>query len=61
MATLPKKTAAVVRELGTTYDRLLNLIRFGKMAPPAKDSSGDYCWTEEDVERARKALGKQAK
>jgi hypothetical protein len=51
------KTAAVSRELGTTYHRLFGLIRYGKLPPPARDSSGDYVWTRREVERARRMLG----
>jgi hypothetical protein len=57
MAVLPYlKTQAAVLELGTTYHRLIGLIRFRKIAPPGRDSSGDYVWTSEDLERARLAL-----
>ena len=31
-------------------------IRFAVIDPPAKDSSGDYQWTDADLERARQAL-----
>jgi hypothetical protein len=51
------KTPAVARLLGAPYWRLLSLIRWGRIEAPAKDSSGDYVWLPEDVERARKALG----
>jgi predicted site-specific integrase-resolvase len=50
------KSRAVAQALGVPYYRLFELIRSGKLVAPAKDSSGDYCWTEEDVERARAAL-----
>jgi hypothetical protein len=50
------KTAVAVRQLGTTYHRLMGLIRFAKIDPPARDSSGDYLWNEQDIERARQAL-----
>jgi hypothetical protein len=51
-----RKTPIAVRELATTYHRLIGLIRFGKITPPARDSSGDYLWTNADLERAREAL-----
>jgi hypothetical protein len=53
---LPIKTTAAVAALGTTYHRLIGLIRFGKIGPPEKDISGDYLWTPGDLERARQAL-----
>jgi hypothetical protein len=51
------KSRAVAQALGVPYHRLFELLRSGKLTPPAKDSSGDYVWTSEDVERARLALG----
>ncbi len=51
-----RKTPAAARELGITYHRLIGLIRFDKIEPPARDSSGDYVWTDDDLERARAAL-----
>jgi hypothetical protein len=50
------KTPVAVLELGTTYHKLIGLIRFGKIDPPGRDSSGDYLWTDADLARARKAL-----
>ena len=51
------KTMLAVRALDTTYHRLIGLLRFNKLnPPPEKDSSGDYIWSQEDLERARKAL-----
>jgi hypothetical protein len=55
-ATAYLKSTAAARQLGVTYSRLFTLIREGKEVPPAKDSSGDYVWTEQDVEAARQAL-----
>jgi hypothetical protein len=51
-----RKTPVAARELGTTYHRLIGLLRFGKIDPPARDTSGDYVWTDADLERARQAL-----
>ena len=52
-----RKTTVAVRELATTYHRLIGLIRFGKIDPiPGRDSSGDYLWSDEDMQRARQAL-----
>jgi hypothetical protein len=44
------------RELGIPYHRLIGLMRYGKIEPPERDSSGDYLWTDEDLARARHAL-----
>jgi hypothetical protein len=52
----PRKTPVVARELQVTYHRLIGLIRYGKITPPGRDSSGDFAWTDEDIERARRAL-----
>jgi hypothetical protein len=55
-ATLPLKTPEAARRLGVPYHRLFGLLRDGKLGPPQKDSSGEYVWGPEDVERARLAL-----
>ncbi len=54
--TLPRKTPAAARELGITCLRLYYLLRIGRISAPAKDTSGDYFWTNADLARARKAL-----
>jgi hypothetical protein len=52
-----RKTPVAARELGTTYHRLIGLIRFNKIDPiPARDTSGDFIWGDEDMDRARQAL-----
>ena len=51
------KSRAVADQLGVSYWRLFGLLRSGRIAPPGKDSSGDFVWLPEDVERARAALG----
>jgi hypothetical protein len=43
------------RELGWSITRLRSLIANGKIEPPEKDSSGDYVWSDDDLERARQA------
>lgn len=53
---MPKKTRQAAAELAISYCRLMSLIRCDKVAPPAKDSSGDYLWTEADIAAAREAL-----
>jgi hypothetical protein len=55
-ATVYLKSTAVARQLNVPYHRLFGLIRGGKLEPPLKDSSGDYVWLPEDLERARQAL-----
>jgi hypothetical protein len=56
IATPTRKSPVVADELGVGYYVLLGLIRGKRIRPPAKDSSGDYVWTESDVEAARQAL-----
>jgi DNA-binding transcriptional MerR regulator len=51
-----RKSPVAARELGVTYHRLMGLLRFNKILPPARDSSGDYLWGDADLERARQAL-----
>jgi hypothetical protein len=51
-----QKTPAVADLLGISYSRLINLLRTRRLVPPQKDTSGDYVWTSEDVERARQVL-----
>lgn len=51
-----RKTATAARELGISYSRLHGLLRAEKMAAPQKDTSGDYVWTDEDLEAARRAM-----
>jgi hypothetical protein len=54
------KTPEASRALGVTYHRLVGLLRFRKIDPlPEKDSSGDYVWTRDDLDRARRALRPQ--
>jgi DNA-binding transcriptional MerR regulator len=53
---MPTKTRKVAALLGVPEFRLHYAIRNGKIPPPAKDSSGDYCWSPDDIERARLAL-----
>ncbi len=53
------KTAAAADQLGISYYQLFGLLRFRKIKPPARDSSGDYVWTPGDVKRARHALDRR--
>jgi hypothetical protein len=50
------KTSAVACQLGVPYYVLFDLVRNKRMLPPQKDSSGDYVWLAEDIERARRVL-----
>lgn len=54
-----RKTPVAARELKTTYHRLINLIRFSRIEPPQRDSSGHYVWNDDDLKRARKALSQR--
>jgi hypothetical protein len=51
-----RKTPVAARELGITYTKLIGLIRYGRLEPPGRDTSGDYVWTDADLERARQLL-----
>lgn len=51
-----RKSPLAAKELGISFYRLHGLLRADKITPPQKDSSGDYIWTDEDLERARRAL-----
>jgi hypothetical protein len=51
-----RKTPMAARELGITYCQLIGLLRYGKITPPQRDSSGDFVWQDADLARARKAL-----
>lgn len=53
---LYRKTTAAAAELGVPYWTLINLLRYHKIAPPGRDTSGDFVWTDEDMARAREAL-----
>jgi hypothetical protein len=53
---MPIKTPQAARELHTSYTRLMSLLRYGQIEPPAKDSSGDYVWTDADLAAARRVI-----
>jgi hypothetical protein len=50
------KSPLAAKELGISYHRLMSLLRYDKVPRPAKDSSGDYVWTEDDLAAARCVL-----
>jgi hypothetical protein len=52
----PVKTPVAAKQLNVPYSQVISLLRHGKIAAPAKDSSGDYIWTEADITAAREAL-----
>ena len=56
MAPLYLKSSAAAKVLGVPYYVLVGLLRSGRFDPPAKDTSGDYVWLDEDISRARTAL-----
>jgi hypothetical protein len=51
-----RKSTVAIKELGITYARLVSLLRARKVAPPQKDTSGDYLWTDADLESVRQAM-----
>jgi hypothetical protein len=51
-----RKTPLAARELGVPYYVLIGLMRYGKLEPPGRDSSGDFVWTDDDMARARQVL-----
>jgi hypothetical protein len=53
------KTPVVAKMLGVTYVVLFNMLRYGHMDPPLKDSSGHLVWGEQDIERAREVLARR--
>jgi DNA-binding transcriptional MerR regulator len=53
---VPIKTKDAARQLGCKYHQLIYAINTGRLTPPSKDSSGDYIWTIDDIERAKTAL-----
>jgi hypothetical protein len=55
------KTPVAADLIPCTYTQLVGLLRYRKIEPPQRDSSGDFIWTEADLDRARKALAAQRK
>jgi hypothetical protein len=50
------KSPVAAQRLGVSYHRLVSLLRYRKIDLPAKDSSGDFVWSEKDLQAAREAL-----
>jgi hypothetical protein len=55
------KTPVAAHKLGLTYSQLIGLIRCRHIDPPGRDSSGDYIWTDADLDRVRAALSARRK
>lgn len=51
-----RSTTSAAAILGVPYFRLAYLIRARRISPPARDDTGNYAWSEADIERARAAL-----
>jgi hypothetical protein len=52
-----KKTRQVYEQLQSSYSRLWAAMRDGQVRTPAvRDCSGDFLWSDEEVEAARQAL-----
>lgn len=51
-----RKSRFAAKELGISYHQLFALLRYDRMTPPQKDTSGDYVWTDDDLDAARRAL-----
>ena len=45
-------TRDVAKILGIRPDNLSRIIWLGRLDPPTKSPSGDFLWTERDIERA---------
>lgn len=53
---LPSKSPIVARTLGISYPSLIRLIHTDKIPAPAKDTAGDYWWSDQDIARAKKVV-----
>jgi hypothetical protein len=53
-----RKTPIAADEIGCSYSQLIGLLRYRKIRPPQRDSSGDYLWSDADLRRAKAALAK---
>jgi hypothetical protein len=51
-----KKTREVCKLLKVSYNRVVCALRAEKLPAPSKDISGDYAWSQKDIEALRKAL-----
>jgi hypothetical protein len=53
---LPLTTRQVAKRLGVSYGIVIRLVQEEKIQRPARDSSGDYAWSDDDVQAARAVL-----
>jgi hypothetical protein len=53
---LPLKTRSAAKAIGVSLPALRSALGSGKLAPPAKDESGDFIWWPEDIERAKSVM-----
>jgi hypothetical protein len=49
-------TAELARELHSSTGRVTTLIAKNRIPVPAKNSSGQYIWTREDIDRTARLL-----
>src|SRR5262249_8343052 len=60
MPPLPTKTREVAEFLGIRLSTLHNLLKFGHVARPPKDSSGDLVWRSADIRRVKEGVAERA-
>jgi hypothetical protein len=53
------KTPVAAEQLGIPYTTLIGLLRRKQVQTPEKDSSGDFVWSKEDLDRVRQVLAKR--
>ena len=53
-----RSTPQAARLLGISPSQLAKAVWDGRVAPPQKSPSGNYLWTQEDIEHAAWALGR---
>jgi hypothetical protein len=61
MLTLPIRSSDILDRFGISYTALTYLLRNRHISTPARDSSGTFVWTDENVEEVRQALAKRRK
>ena len=50
------KSPIAAQRVGTAYHNLIVFIRTKAIPAQARDSSGHYLWSEDDIKRARQAM-----
>ncbi len=53
---MPLTTPQVAKKLGVSYGTVIRMVQHEQIPRPARDSSGDYAWTDNDVQAARGVL-----